>query len=94
MTEDEPTLRHNPARLRYELVLGGRLIGRIDYRVQPDGVALLHTEIEPSYRGRGLGTRLVEATLRNLRERGLRIVPICSFVTAYVRRHPEYADPD
>jgi uncharacterized protein len=85
----EPTVRDNEAELRYELLLDGRRIGRIDYRVEPEGVALVHTEIEPSYRGRGLGTRLVAEALRNLRERGLDVTPVCPFITAYLRRHPE-----
>jgi predicted GNAT family acetyltransferase len=88
MTEAEPTFRDNPDEFRYELHLDGRLIGRIDYRVQPDGVALVHTEIDPPYRGRGLGTRLVAAAVRDLRERDLGIIAICPFVTAYLRRHP------
>jgi predicted GNAT family acetyltransferase len=82
-------VRDNPAEHRYELVLDGHLIGHLRYRMQPDGAALVYTEIDPAYRGRGLGTRLVEAAIRDLRERGLDVVPICPFVTAYVRRHPE-----
>ena len=84
----ETTVRHDPDELRYELLLDGRVIGRIDYRVRPDRVALVHTEIEPSLRGRGLGTRLVEAALGDLRERGVRVIPLCPFIAAYIRHHP------
>jgi predicted GNAT family acetyltransferase len=42
--------------------------------------------------GTGVGSQLVRGALDDLRVRGLRLVPLCPFVAAYVRRHPEYAD--
>ena len=86
------TVRNNPSELRYELLLDDRRIGEIRYRVERDAVALVHTDIDPAYEGHGLATRLVEGALRDLRERGLRAIPICPLVVAYIRRHPEYAD--
>jgi len=53
---------------------------------------LVHTDIEPSLEGRGLGAVLVRGALEDIRSRGERVVPFCPFVRAYVRRHPEYAD--
>jgi len=93
MTATETTtVRDNPSELRYELLLDGRRIGEIRYRVEPGAVALVHTEIEPAYEGRGLATRLIEGALRDLRARGLHVIPICPLVAAYIRRHPEYAE--
>jgi uncharacterized protein len=86
------TVRDNPAELRYELLLDGGRIGEILYRVEPGAVALVHTEVDPAYEGHGLATRLIEGALDDLRERGLRVIPICPLVRAYIRRHPEYAD--
>jgi uncharacterized protein len=91
MTELEATIvRDNPAELRCELLLDGHRIGEIRYRLEPDAVALVYTDIDPAYEGRGFGTRLVE--LRNLRERGKHVVPLCPLVASYIRRHPEYTD--
>jgi len=42
--------------------------------------------------GRGIGSKLVRATLDQVRSEGLKVVPRCSFVRAYMERHPEYAD--
>jgi predicted GNAT family acetyltransferase len=42
--------------------------------------------------GRGIGASLVRAALDDARKRGFKIVPACSFVAAFVRRHPEYND--
>jgi predicted GNAT family acetyltransferase len=55
-------------------------------------VALLHTEVAPELEGRGFGSALVGHALDEARERGLRVVPLCPFVDAFIRRHPAYAD--
>ena len=80
----------NQAELRYELFDDDELAGEIRYRRLPGALALVHTEVEP--KRKGLGTELVKGALDDLRERGLRVVPVCPFVAAYIRRHPEYAD--
>ena len=50
-----------------------------------------HTEIDAACEGRGFGTRLVRGALENARREGLHVLPLCPFVAAIVRRHPEYA---
>ena len=80
----------NPGELRYELLDGDELVGEIRYRRVPGGYALVHAEVEPMQKG--LGSTLVGGALDDMRARGLRAVPVCSFVIEYIRRHPEYAD--
>ena len=93
MDEQEITVVRRPDERRYELLLGGVPAGELVYRDRSgDVVAFLHTEIDPGVERRGLGTALVRAALDDARSRGLGVVPICPFVDAYVRRHPEYAD--
>ncbi|MBD0328684.1 MAG: N-acetyltransferase [Thermoleophilia bacterium] len=82
----------NPARERYELRLGERVVGSLDYRTEPGALLLVHAEIEPASRGHGLGSRLVAGALDDVRARGLTVVPRCSFVASFVARNPEYAD--
>ena len=85
-------VRDNPTELRYELVDGDTVIGQIRYRREAGAVALVHTEVEPMYEGKGLAGTLVEGALDDLRERDLAVIPVCPFVRAWLRRHPEYAD--
>jgi uncharacterized protein len=85
-------VQDNPDELRYELVLDGDVVGEIRYRRRPDALALVHTEIVPSLESKGFGARLVASALDDIRERGLRVVPICPFVRSFIRRHPEYRD--
>ncbi|HZR94433.1 MAG TPA: GNAT family N-acetyltransferase [Gaiellaceae bacterium] len=82
---------HVPERNRYEIRLGDRVIGHAAYHVRGDRIAFTHTEIDAACEGRGFGTRLVGDALEHARGRGLSIVPLCSFVAAYVRRHSEAA---
>jgi uncharacterized protein len=85
-------VRDNPDELRYELVVESEVVGEIRYRLRPDAVALVHTEVSPRFEGRGLGGQLVAGALDDIRMRGLHVIPICPFVRGYIRRHPEYGE--
>jgi len=86
------TVRDNPAELRYEILAGEELLGIIRYVKEPGAVVLVHTEIEPSLEGQGVGSRLIAGALADIRSRGLKLVPVCPFVLAYLKRHPEFDD--
>jgi uncharacterized protein len=92
-THSAETLVHdNPGRLRYELLVDGEVAGEILYGRKGGTVSLIHTEVSATVEGRGLGGTLVAGALDDIRARGLHVVPICPFVRAYIRRHPDYAD--
>jgi hypothetical protein len=82
----------NPAVGRYELFVDGELAGLAVYTLSGDTMTIPHTEVQPRYEGRGLGARLAKFALDDARRRGLRVVPRCPFIAAYIERHPEYAD--
>ncbi len=86
----QPRVTDNPVNERYELWLGDELAGEIRYTLRDDGkLVLVHTEIHPSHKGEGLGNVLVQGALDDLRARGIEYVPVCPFVRAYLRRHPQ-----
>ncbi len=89
---DDATVTHDDEHDRYEIAVDGRRIGLLDYRRRGDVLDLHHTEIDPAMEGRGFGAKLVGDALADIRHRGLQIRPSCSFVAAYVRRHPDDAD--
>ena len=91
-TVDALTIADEPAADRYEARLGDELVGIIDYRLYPDRITLVHTEILPEHEGRGIASRLARFALDDARHRGLRVRPSCPYVAAYLQRHPEYAD--
>ncbi len=84
-------VRNNEARCRYELPTEHGLAIAV-YERQGDSLVFTHTEVPRADEGRGIGTRLVREALDDARRRGLRIVPACSFVVDFVRRHPQYRD--
>jgi len=93
MEPGDLSVEHRPDERRYVLLVGGEHAGELVYRDRGGNVvAFLHTEVDPSQQQRGLGSALVAAALGDARERGVRVVPLCPFVDAYIRRHPEFAD--
>lgn len=89
MTEGEAT--DNVAEARYELSVGGALAFAA-YRLSERTITFTHTEVPTSLEGKGVGSRLIAAALDDARRRNLRVVAACSFVAAYVARHPETQD--
>ena len=89
----KPTeVRENPAQQRFEAVVDGRVVGIAQYRLGPDEIVFTHTEVEPAYRGGRIGTDLVRSALDSARERGMWVVPACSFFRAFIRAHRDYRD--
>lgn len=86
------TVTDAPEASRYEAHLDGRLVAFVTYRRTSGTITFLHTEVLPGSEGGGVGSRLARAVLDEARTRGLRVRPICPFIAAYIRRHPEYAD--
>jgi predicted GNAT family acetyltransferase len=74
---------------RFEITVDGKIAGFSVYRTEPGAVVFTHTEIDPAFEGQGLGSKLAAAALKDVRDRGLEIVPLCPFIAAYLKRHPE-----
>jgi predicted GNAT family acetyltransferase len=85
-------VRRDDAKQRYELWVDGERVGIADFRVDGDRVVMPHTVIDPRRRGQGLGARLVEGALADIRAQGRRVVPICWYVDEYLDLHPEEQD--
>jgi hypothetical protein len=86
-----PPIAHNLAASRFELDFDDGL-GQCAYRLIDGVVYLTHTEVPPEREGRGHAAALVQAALDWARSQGLRVVPRCSYVAAYMRRHPATHD--
>jgi hypothetical protein len=90
--DDDIRVDDDPAGERYVITTDGEAAGFVQYRRRPQLIALVHTEIDPRFEGRGLGGRLVGAALDAARADGLAVLPFCPFVNAYIERHPGYAE--
>src|SRR5262245_49763924 len=78
-----------PAAWRYEIHVGDELAGFVTYRRHPDRIVFVHTEIFDKWEGHGLGSKLARAVLDRARAEGLRVVPRCPFVAAFIKDHAE-----
>jgi predicted GNAT family acetyltransferase len=81
-----------PERSRYEVSVGGHLGGVATYKLGDGEITFVHTEIDRSFAGRGLGSRVAAYVLDDARARSLRVLPLCPFIRRYIRSHPEYQD--
>lgn len=82
----DASVTDNVQQNRLELAADGHT-AFLEYRRTSDTLTILHTEVPPEIRGRHLGDHLVEAALAAGRAAGLRIVVVCPFARAYLRRH-------
>jgi len=78
----------------YELInKSGEIEGFISYVELSNQVQnLYHTEIEPQFEGKGLGSLLVKNVLLYLQKEQVQIQPQCPFIRAYIQKHPEFSD--
>ena len=89
----ESKVRDNKQEGRFELALEGGLTAYVEYEEAGEGVlALTHTEVPEEFEGQGIGGALVKGALEIVRGEGLKIVPVCQFVSVYLRRHPEHQE--
>lgn len=81
---------HNAAQSRFQAEVEG-LLCVADYRLAGDVMQMTHTGVPPQLEGRGIASKLVQAAVDHAKANGLRIAPWCSYVDAWMRRHPETA---
>lgn len=81
----------NTEQHRFELEEQG-LIAFADYRLHGERVVIPHVEAPEALRGTGAAGRLMTGVLELIRDRGQKVVPVCPYAVAFIRRHPEFQD--
>ena len=82
---------NNANKQRYELTVDDQL-AIAAYEKRGDTVVFTHTEVPAALEGQGVGSRLIKAALDDVRANGEHVVAKCSFVAAYLDRHPDQQD--
>ena len=78
---------------RYTGSVEGHVAALAEYIPTPELVVFTHTETDPAFEGQGVASQLVRWALDDVRGRGLRVLPLCPFVKAYIGKHlDEYGD--
>jgi uncharacterized protein len=81
----------NKAQHRFELVVEGHLAAAY-YKLDGNVITFEHTEVPPELGGKGVGSKLVQGALDQVRSRGLKVIAQCPFVKAWIGKHGEYKD--
>lgn len=84
-------VRDNEAESRFEMEAKGRL-AIAAYRREGERIVFTHTQVHRELEGRGIGSALIAGALEKVRSEGLKVVPACPFVRAWIERHPEAQD--
>jgi predicted GNAT family acetyltransferase len=87
----DPDIHDNAGANRYELPVEGETAVVI-YNLSPPNLMITETLVPERLEGRGIASRLVRHVIADARARGLLILPVCPFFSAYLQKHPENAD--
>jgi uncharacterized protein len=88
---DAVAVTHNELAHRFEATVDG-LRSLLAYRLFPDRIVLHHTEVPRPIEGQGMAAKLTRAALDFARANHLRVVPLCPYVSGFLRKHREYHD--
>lgn len=91
MNLEQLKLKVNSALKRLELEAEGST-AFIEYKASHQLLFLIHTEVPPALEGKGVGSAIVEKALQHAKDNGYKIVALCVFVQAYLKRHKEWND--
>lgn len=80
---------HNKDKKRFEVKLGDKM-AFIDYFLEEEHIIFLHTEVPAAFEGKGIAGMMARAALDYSDQHNLRVTSLCSYVSLYIQRHPEY----
>lgn len=82
---------NNESERCFEVSVNG-LLSKLDYLQDKDTFVITHVGVHPELRGQGVAGKLTQAGLEFAKAKSLRVIPMCSYAAAYIRRHPQYAE--
>jgi len=89
LNTDNPTITNNESSSRFETQINGHT-AILTYRRLGKSIVLDHTEVPPALEGRGIASKLAGAALEFARAQHLEVVPLCPYISTYLKKHPEY----
>ena len=87
-----PLVTHHADTRRFEIHVGDGEPAFLSYTGEGDRVVFEHTYVPDHLRGKGMGGILVRAALEAARQRQWKIIPRCTYVAAFIKRNPQFAD--
>jgi hypothetical protein len=84
-------IANNEDARRYELPIGNEA-AVVTYNLSGQNLMITETLVPQALEGQGIASRLAKHVIADARDRGLLILPVCPFFSAYLQKHPENAD--
>lgn len=84
-------IQHNREQYRFETTIDN-LLCVIDYRLDGNNLTLPHVGVAQALEGRGIAGELTQTALDWARAESYRVIPVCPYVQAWLKRHPDYQD--
>jgi predicted GNAT family acetyltransferase len=88
---EQAGVRDNREQQRYELPVGDQIVFA-DYRRQPGRLVITHVEAPLNLRGKGVAGQLMQGMLDQVREEGVKVLPLCPYARAWMQRNAAYRD--
>ncbi|MEM8897116.1 MAG: GNAT family N-acetyltransferase [Bacteroidota bacterium] len=71
----------------------GKKAGAMTYSIPgTDFIIIDHTEVEPEFKGQSVGKQLLFKLVEDVREKNLKVLPLCPFANAMFKKLPEIQD--
>ncbi len=86
----DPDIRDNVEAHRYELPVGDQ-VAVVTYNLSGQNLMITETLVPEALEGQGIASRLARHVVADAGLRGLLILPVCPFFSAWLQKHPEHA---
>lgn len=71
----------------------GKILAEMTFsKAGAERIIVDHTEVGDELRGKGAGLKLVEFAVEYVRNKGIKMLPLCPFTKATLLKHPEWKD--
>jgi uncharacterized protein len=88
---DQLEVTHNESNHTFEVWIHGHL-SKLDYIQDGKNFVITHVGVYPELRNQGIAAKIVEVGLEYAKQNSLRVVPMCSYAAAFIRRNPQYIE--
>ena len=88
---DMITIEKNDA--TFDLFYDTEKVGFLEYNKNDEGILeITHTEVNPEFGGKNLGTELVNAAVEDAQKNQLKIRSVCPYAKKMIEKTPEFKD--
>ena len=67
----------------------GERVAEMVIRIEGNNLTVFHTEVSEKLKGQGVASKLLSAMVAYAREHQMKVIALCSFVSAEFKKHPE-----